>query len=154
TPLTIVDLEVGRALARRATPEEYERVLAVVQTENTYMARLVNDLLTLARADAGQAALRREDVDLSDVTLAVVERLAPLAREHNIHLAVGALPELPISGDPHYLAQAAGNLVENAIKYTAGAGASVRVKTGAADVKGSAWAWLRVEDDGPGIAPE
>src|SRR5262249_19105121 len=132
----------------------YERILSVVQTENAYMARLVNDLLTLARADAGKAALRREYVDLSDVALAVVERLAPLAREPGIHLAVGERPELPVSGDSPYLAQAAGYLVENAIKYTAGTGASVRVQTGAGDVRGSKWAWLRVEDDGPGIAPE
>src|SRR5262249_51550046 len=154
TPLTIVDLEVTRALAHRPVPEEYERILSVVQTENAYMVRLVNDLLTLARADAGKATLRGERVDLSDVALAVVERLAPLAHEHAIHLVVGELPELPVSGDPLYLAQAAGNLVENAIKYSAGTGASVRVQTGAVDAKGSEWAWLRVEDDGPGIAPE
>jgi len=154
TPLTIVDLEVTRALAHRPVPEEYERILSVVQTENAYMVRLVNDLLTLARADAGKATLRGERVDLSDVALAVVERLAPLAHEHAIHLVVGELPELTVSGDPLYLAQAVGNLVENAIKYTTGTGASVRVQTGAGDAKGSEWAWLRVEDDGPGIAPE
>ncbi|WIG61187.1 MAG: Two-component system sensor histidine kinase [Ktedonobacterales bacterium] len=154
TPLTVVNLEVNRALAQRRSPEEYERALQVVQAENDYMSRLVANLLTLARADAGEAALRFERVDLGDVALEVVERLAPLAREHDITLAVGELPELTVAGDRMYLTHMLSNLVENAIKYTAGTGTRVGVATCAATRDGSAWACVRVEDDGPGIAPE
>lgn len=154
TPLTIVDLEVTQALAQRSTPEEYARVLAIVQSENAYMARLVGDLLTLARADAGQATLRMEPLDLSDVALEVVERLAPLAWQAGLHLAAGDLPELSIYGDRASLMQALGNLVENAIKYTAGTGSRVEVSAGRASEAGREWAWVRVVDDGPGIAPE
>src|SRR5438045_7866815 len=53
TPLTMVDLEATRALATPQTPEEYTRALSVIQDETACMSRLVNDLLTLARADAG-----------------------------------------------------------------------------------------------------
>jgi signal transduction histidine kinase len=154
TPLTIVGLEVDRGLASRHTPEEYERILATIQLENTYMSRLVNDLLTLARADAGQSPLRLERVDLSDVALETVERLASLARARGIVVVTGDLPELHILGDRVYLAQMLANLVENAVKYTAGIGRRVSVSVGRTDQGGSAWAWARITDDGPGIPAE
>ena len=58
TPLTIIELETNRALERRRSPEEYERALQVIQSENEWMSRLVNELLTLARLDAGQTVMR------------------------------------------------------------------------------------------------
>jgi two-component system, OmpR family, sensor kinase len=152
TPLTIVDLEVTRVLGQRLAPEGYERVLVVVQSENAYMARLVGDLLTLARADAGQDMLRAEPLDLSDVAAEVVERMAPLARQAGLHLVAGALPELPVRGDRTSLAQALGNLVENAIKYTPGSGTRVELAAGRGIEAGREWAWVRITDDGPGIA--
>jgi signal transduction histidine kinase len=154
TPLAIVGLEVDRGLASRRTPEEYERILATIQLENTYMSRLVNDLLTLARADAGRSPLRLERVDVSDVALETVERLASLARARGIVLVTGDLPELHILGDRVYLAQMLANLVENAVKYTAGIGSRVSVSVGRTDQGGSAWAWARITDDGPGIPAE
>ena len=157
TPLTIVGLEVERALSGAPTPEEYRRTLETVRAENVYMGQLVNDLLLLARADAGQCPLRHEDVDLSDVALEVVERLAPLARQRGVELSVGALPELIVSGDRLYLARAIGNLVENAIKFAPEySGGWVRVESGAsADAKGQAGeAYVRVTDNGPGIPAE
>ncbi len=148
TPLTIVELEVTRALAARREPEEYARTLETIRAENATMTRLVNDLLTLARADAGHPQLRYGRVDLGDVALAVVERLAPLARERGVALEAGALPEVIVRGDAEYLAQMLGNLVENGIKYTAGVGSRVCVSV---ERVGEGLALLRVEDDGPGI---
>jgi signal transduction histidine kinase len=144
---------VTRVLGQPLAPEEFERVLAVVQSENAYMTRLVGDLLTLARADAGQDMLRAEPLDLSDVAAEVVERMAPLARQAGLHLVAGALPELPVCGDRSSLAQALGNLVENAIKYTPSAGTRVEIAAGCGVDDGRDWAWVRVTDDGPGIAP-
>ncbi len=152
TPLTIVQLEVDRALARPRRPEEYTQALGVIQSEAEYMARLVNNLLVLARADSGQAKLQRVRLDLSDLALEVVERLMPVAREHHIDLVVGALPELPVCGDRLYLTQMLVNLVENGIKYTCGVGHQVTVETGRAS--GLPIAWAKISDDGPGIAPE
>src|SRR5947207_3180040 len=55
TPLTIVNLEVNHALtAPYHSQEEYRLALGIIQAENEYMSRLVNNLLVLARADAGQ----------------------------------------------------------------------------------------------------
>src|SRR3989440_3462756 len=92
TPLTIIDLEINRALTQLCTHEEYRQVLEVIQTENEQMTALVNSLLLLARADTGQIALHLQEVDLSDIALASVERLLPLAHQSQVTLATGELP--------------------------------------------------------------
>jgi signal transduction histidine kinase len=103
TPLTIVNLEVNRALARPYTPRDYERALSIIGAENDYMSRLVNDLLILARADAGQPMLKQEELDWGDLTWEVVERLSPLARRRGLELVTDDLPELTLCGDRLYL---------------------------------------------------
>jgi signal transduction histidine kinase len=179
TPLTIVGLETDHALARKRPVEEYERTLRVIKAENDFMAHLVNDLLTLARMDAGQTQLKPDRLDLSDVSLDVVERLLLIARRDGVELITGELPETWVNGDRGYLTQAISNLVENAIKYSGGVGKHVWINTGstpdanmplgcdstcfstqsALDKEGSApaptqWAWVSIRDDGPGIPAE
>jgi signal transduction histidine kinase len=154
TPLTIVDLEASRALAAVRSPEEYKRVLSVIQSENAYMAALVNDLLTLSRIDAGRLVLEWEDVDLSDLALEVVERLTPLARRNAVELSAGELPELTVRGDRRYLMQAMANLVENAIKYGRAPVKRVRLELGSVPGAGKTLGSVSVEDNGPGIPAE
>ena len=150
TPLTIIDLEVDRALAQPRTPAEYAQALLTIGAENDHMSRLVNNLLILARADAGQAVLNREPLDLSEVAMDVIERLAPLAQQNRLELVVGDLPELTVCGDRLYLAQMLTNLIENAIKYTSGIGRHVWI-----DAEGRAeWGVVHVRDDGPGISAQ
>jgi two-component system OmpR family sensor kinase len=149
TPLTIINLEVGRALSAKRTANEYQRALKVVDAESGRMTRLVNDLMSLARMDAGEAILRFSVVDLSDAALEAVERLTPLGERRNIGVEVGELPELNICGDRQYLVQMVSNLIENGIKYSR-PGDSVRVETLSQDGD----CILRVTDTGPGIAPE
>jgi signal transduction histidine kinase len=122
----------------------------VIYSENEFMIRLVNNLLTLARMDAGQASLKMEEVDLGEVALEVVERLTPLAARQSVELTSGELSETPIRGDHQYLLQMIANLVENAIKYCQAEHKQVTVETGARDGQ----AWVRVEDNGPGIPQE
>ena len=154
TPLTIVGIETDQALSRRRSPEEYERAIKVIKSENEFMAHLVNDLLTLARMDAGQTRLRLEALDLSDLALDNTERLTSLARVKNVELILGELPETPILGDRQFLSQALANLIENAIKYAGGRGGHVRIETGSRESGGKRSAWVEVADDGPGIAAE
>ena len=151
TPLTIIDLEINRALTQLHTPAEYQQVLGVIQSENEQMTAIVNSLLLLARADTGQIQLHRQEVDVSDIALACVERLLPLARQSGITLSTGDLPELLIHGDQHYLSQMIMNLIENAIKYTAGVGKHVHVELAE---RGGKWSTICIQDDGPGIAEE
>jgi signal transduction histidine kinase len=65
-------------------------------------------------------------------------------------LETGPLPEAPAQGDRQLLLQMVSNLVENGIKYGGGAGHRVLVETGSAEDQ----SWIRVTDDGPGIAAE
>jgi signal transduction histidine kinase len=150
TPLTIIGLETERALAVQRSAQDYESALRVIRSENDYMGSLVNNLLTLARMDAGQTVLRQDELDLSEVTLDVIERLAPIAKQRKVLLTSGELPEVKVRGDRQFLEQMIANLVENGIKYAGAPGKSVCVETGC-QVSG---AWLRVSDNGPGIADE
>jgi signal transduction histidine kinase len=154
TPLTIVDLEATRALEHRRTPEDYERALRVIQSENEFMTGLVNNLLTLARMDAGQAMLKPDRVDLGDLGLEVIERLETLAHEKGVELQAGDLPETAIHGDRQYLFQMLSNLVENAIKYSRPEDGRVCVETGVRENGAGPVGWVKVEDNGPGIPSE
>jgi signal transduction histidine kinase len=151
TPLTIVNLEANRALEAERSPQEYRHALGLIQSENEFMTRLVNNLLTLSRMDAGQTVLNLEKVDLSDLALEAVERLAPIAAQKQVHLSTGELPELIVNGDRQFLTQMITNLVDNGIKYTRGEDKRVRVETGCRTVEGESIAWLQVVDNGPGI---
>src|SRR6266516_5385652 len=151
TPLTIIDLEVNRALTQLEQPEAYRHVLEQIQAENEQMTATVNSLLLLARADTGQMTLDLQEVDLSDIALASVERLLPLARQSQVTLATGDLPEVLVCGDPQYLGQMLTNLIENGIKYTSGIGKRVYVELACERQR---WGVVRVQDDGPGISEE
>ena len=155
TPLTIIGLETGRALSTARSTEDYRHALQVIQSENEFMTRLVTELLTLARMDSGQLQIKHEPLDLSDVTLDVVERYAQIAAQKGIRLETGGLPELPVLGDRQFLAQMVSNLLDNAIKYSpAGNGHYVRAETGSVEESGRRCAWVRVTDNGAGIPTE
>jgi signal transduction histidine kinase len=151
TPLTIVNLEASRALESPRSASEYAQALQVIRAENDFMSRLVNNLLTLSRMDAGQTSLNTERVDLSDVAVEVAERLQPLAGRQGLKLTTGELPEAVVAGDRQYLIQMISNLVENGLKYSAGIGSFVRLDVGRESAVGGGTGWIRVQDDGPGI---
>ncbi len=149
TPLTIINLEVGRALSSRRSAPEYKHSLEIVEAEGSRMTRLVNDLMTLARMDSGQAILQFADVDLAELAAGAVDRLSPLASEWHVQLECGQLAKAHVNGDPQYLSQMISNLLENGVKYS---GPGQRVKIETADSDGSAT--LVVSDTGPGISPD
>src|SRR6266550_811010 len=151
TPLTIIDLDINRALTQLDRPEEYRQVLEQIQAENELMTATVNSLLLLARADTGQMTLDLQEVDLSDIAVASVEHLLPLAQQSHVILATGDLPEVLVRGDPRYLGQMLTNLIENGIKYTSGIGKRVYVELACERQR---WGFVRVQDDGPGISEE
>jgi len=154
TPLTIIELEANRALEHRRQSGEYEKSMRIIQAENEWMSRLVNELLTLARMDAGQGVVHREPVDLSELAVDVTERLLPLAQKNHVALLTGALAEALTEGDRVYLSQMLTNLVENGLKYAQGDNAQILVESGRGLRNGRARSWVRVMDNGPGIPPE
>lgn len=164
TPLSILSVAASRALSQWSEPENYEQALnriesyrqelSIIQAETDHMTRLVNDLLLLARGDTGQAILTPQEVDVSEVTLEVVERLAPLAHKQAIDLAFGEFPELRVRGDRMLLTLMLTNLIDNALKYTAGIGNHVHIEGSTARREGKGWGRIAIEDNGPGIAEE
>jgi signal transduction histidine kinase len=141
--------QIDVALERKRTPADYEKLLRSLREDSARMTQLVSELLTLARADAGQQLLTREELDLGDLVSNVVQAMQPLALQRGVQLAEQAQPEVKISGDQTRLSQLLINLVDNALRYTSSGGSvnvSVKEETGAAE--------LSVADTGIGIAAE
>jgi two-component system, OmpR family, sensor kinase len=149
TPLTILKGELEVVLRSARTPEEYRATMESALEEVDRIARLVDGLLLLARAEAGVLRMDRQEVDLEQVLEEVYLRLKPLADSHGIELRLGAIEPLRIQGDRERLQRMTSNLVDNAIKYT---GAQGRVTLGLQH--DSRWASILVSDTGSGIPIE
>jgi len=147
TPLSIITTEVERVLQRPHTSQEYVQALSIIHQENQRMTRLVGDLLILARADKGQAVLKRERVDLSEIVVDAAEDLSHLAEQHGIEIRLSGLDELVVWGDRLYLTHLCTNLLENAITYSAGVGKQVEVELD----REQNHARIQIIDEGPGI---
>lgn len=155
TPLTIINLEAGRALATRRSTDEYERILHTIHSENQFMIRLVNNLLSLARMDAGQVKLTAETFELHDLVQEVAERMQPLAKTKGVGLTLDTEQGITVHGDRSTLVQMVTNLVENAIKFSSTVQSpQVHISMGKRDEANGRIAWVRVKDNGIGIAPE
>jgi two-component system OmpR family sensor kinase len=140
-------------LARRSTepvPDEVTHALGRVESEAKRMGLLVDDLLLLARLDAGRP-LQQEDVDLSRLAIEVTNDARVAGPDHRWSLD---LPDEPVvvHGDEHRLHQVVGNLLSNARVHTP-AGTSVVVRL-AADQQADHRVLLSVSDNGPGIPEE
>ncbi len=150
TPLTILKGEIEVALAAPPDATESRRVLASAQEEVDRLVALVEDLLFLARVDAGVTALPAETVDLGAVVADAAPALSALAERAGITLTLprnGAAAS--VRGSAPLLLRVVANLVENALRYTP-SGGHVAVDVGARNGA----ATLDVRDDGPGIPAE
>jgi signal transduction histidine kinase len=149
TPITVVRSRAEIALQRSRNPDDYTEALLGIEHEAERLGRIVEDLLTLARADTGERPIERVRVFLDDVTLDAATAARAIADRKGVHLDVGAFDEAPVSGDGTLLRQLVLILLDNAVKFTA-AGGSVCV-----DGESSNGApRLRVVDTGCGIPPE
>ncbi|MER8072173.1 HAMP domain-containing sensor histidine kinase [Streptomyces sp. NPDC094034] len=128
-------------------PAEVKRALDRIQSESVRMSRMVDDLLLLARIDAGRA-LEREPVDLTRLVLDATDDARATGPGHRWLLD---LPEeaVTITGDEHRLHQAVGNLLANARSHTpSGTRVTVRLAHDEDGIR------LSVADNGPGIPEE
>jgi heavy metal sensor kinase len=149
SPLTAMQAAIEVALQQSRTTEEYQELLATLGEQSQRLTDLVNDLLLLAKADAGQIELQRAPVDLANVVAEAVETYKPLAEEKGIALVARGAEHLECAGDRMRLLQLTMNLVDNAIKFTP-AGGSVGINLAA----NGAAASLTVEETGIGIAAD
>ena len=149
TPLTVVRSRAEVALQRSRSADEYAEALRGIERETQRLGGIVEDLLMLARADAGQRPLVRQRVFLDDVTLDAAEAARVIAERKSVRLEVDSFEEAAVDGDPALLRQLVLILLDNAVKYTE-PGGRVRVSVGASNGR----ATLRVSDTGIGISPE
>ncbi len=147
TPLTTIRGNAGM-LRRHAnvTPEDRAAALAQISYESERMSRLVQHLLTLARADSGQT-IERVPVSFHPLVQDVVSQAKLLTKGHR--LEVGVLDPVEVAGDPDSLRQLLLILLDNAIRYTLPPGIiTVRLERRIDEAR------LVVEDTGVGITPE
>jgi len=148
TPLANLRAELDLALRRARTREELEAALRSASEETERLSRLAEDLLVLARTEGGRLPVRREPTDLAGVVHDAAEAFRTRAATRGIALEVDASAPVDADIDPARLAQAVGNLVENAIRETP-SGGHVAVSAVRADGR----ALVEVRDTGRGFPP-
>lgn len=124
--------------------------LAIVYDETLHLGRLIEDLRTLTRAEAGRLPLNLASIDPAALAQRVATEFLPLAQDQRIALDTAIEPDLPaIRADDDRLRQVFSNLLANALAHTpAGGRITVSAERGADVVR------FGVADTGPGLAPE
>lgn len=148
TPLALLRTQASYALG--TSDGEAHDAARAIQATASQLARMVNQLLALARSERADDAARVEDVDLVVLTRDVLEEYAPRAVELGLDLSFDVDGvSAPMRGDPGALRDLLVNLVDNAIRYTPSEGHV------AVSVTRQAERWrLRIADSGPGIGPD
>jgi two-component system OmpR family sensor kinase len=147
-PLTLMRSQLEVTLRRPRSIDEYEASHRTLLAEVERMSRLADQLLMLARADAGTLTAERRRLELPDLLADVVERWRPLARERRVSLRVELPADGATLGDAGLLRRLLDNLIDNAIRHTPPGGEVV--VSAALDTGG--WR-VAVEDTGAGVDP-
>ena len=147
TPLALLRTELELALRRPRTREALEDALRSASQETERLSRLAEDLLLIARSDAGELPVRREPVPAADVLEVVAQRFGGVVAEHGRKLELVPPDGIVLDADPIRLEQALGNLVDNALAHGRG-----RILL-SAETRGELVA-LHVQDEGPGFPVE
>ena len=148
TPLTVLRSRAEVALQQPRPAADYQEALLGIEGEAKRLGSIVEDLLILARADAGERPIARERVYLDDLTLDAAGAARVVAQAKGVAVEVEEFDEALVQGDPTLLRQMVMILLDNAVKFTA-TGGRVRVRVGAPGERPT----LVVEDTGVGIDP-
>jgi two-component system OmpR family sensor kinase len=147
TPVSVIRTAADVTLNRdhRAEPE-YREALAISGAQAQRLGRLVEDMLVLARADAGAYPLRPVNLYLDDVIEECRRAVAVLATERHITLVSAGATDVSVRGDEELLRRLVLNLLQNAVQHSPDGGVvSIDVATSSSRVQ------LRVADSGTGI---
>ena len=148
-PLTILKGEVEVALRHPRSEEDYKHLLKQHLDIIERMQRIVNDLLTLARADAGLLELAQEPVDLSLLLQEVAQHHLILFADNQINLDMDIQDHLEVMGDSNHIERVIFNLLNNAFKYAP----EMSTVTLSAHADQDT-ALISIADEGPGIPRE
>jgi signal transduction histidine kinase len=150
TPVTIARTAARVALQQPTRPEsEYRETLEIVEQEAIRLSRIVDDMFTLTRADAGNHPVRTTPMYLDEVVDEVVRAMRVVAATREVSIAVECVQSASFTGDEELIRRLIINVLDNALRYSPTGGA-VRV---ALDRAGAMYA-LSISDQGPGIAEE
>ena len=148
TPVSIIRTAAEVTLSReRRREDEYREALAMAGAQAQRVGRLVEDMLVLARADAGAYPLRPVDLYLDDVVEECRRAVDVLAAERRIAVRSSGASDVPIRGDEELLRRLMVNLLQNAVQHSPENGVvSVDVSPNGSRV------YVRVTDSGTGVA--
>ena len=148
-PLAIIQAESTLALHRERDVTEYKQSLEVIAQEVDHMARIIDQLLVLARSDAGKEQLCFEEVDLSRLLHDLTSEIDILCQDKGLTLALDAEAGVVVRGDAGKLKELFLNLMDNAIRYTS-RGGNISI----ALAKQGQTALVDIKDTGIGITRE
>jgi signal transduction histidine kinase len=146
TPLTVLRSRAEVTLQQPREPAAYVSALSGIESEARRLGRIVEDLLTLARADTGERPVERRRIYLDDLALDAIHAAQAVAETHGITLEIEEFDEALVEGDAALLRQLIMILMDNAVKFTE-PGGRVRVRVGSPAHR----PFLTVEDNGIGI---
>lgn len=146
TPLAIMKAELESMLGQ-PWPEQAVDQLVSVMEETDHLSRIVENLLSLSRLDAGDARFDQSRIDLAALVRSTAEQMILLVEEKHQALVIQAERPVVINADPTMMRQVIINLLDNAVKYTRLGGTIIL-----AVVAGDGKAVLQVADNGVGIS--
>jgi len=150
TPMAVIKSTIQTCLLRQRQSADYRDALAEVLDDLIGMEHMVDQLLLLARLDAGDEPPNREPVDLGELLADVVQYHQSLAAEADVTLAPPNTLASPVRGNRELLERMLANLVGNAIRHNR-RGGQVTASSGLEMQDGSPWAVVEIADTGPGI---
>jgi signal transduction histidine kinase len=118
TPITVLRTRADLAAHAAREPASDTATLAAIEGEAARLGDIVEELLTLARADAGERPVVREPIYLDDVSVTAVDAIQPLAVQKGVQVDVGTFEEAPIAGDPVLVRRLLLIVLDNAVKFT------------------------------------
>jgi signal transduction histidine kinase len=149
TPVSIVRTAADVVLSRPIREEaEYREALAIVGSQARRLSHLVDNMLVLARADAGGYPVRMVDLYLDEIVGECCRAVSMLCDERRVTIRAGTWPETPFRGDEDLLRQLVLNVLQNAVQHSVCGGAvTVDLATDSHTVQ------IAISDSGPGIPP-
>lgn len=145
-PLTLIQAELEVSLRRARTPRQYQDSLRIALTEVEHLAGLLNQLLTLAQADAGALQATLQPIDLRGLVEETVGRWRQLAAGKHVAIDVDGSETGIANADPVLLRRLLDNLLDNAVRHTP-SGGRVLVNVGLTEQT----CQIAVSDTGSGI---
>ena len=146
TPIAVLRARTDVALQRERSGEEYQEILRGVSKESERLGSLVENMLLLARADAGQWPVQKVRVFLDDILMDAASAARALGVTKNVQIEMSTLEEAAVHGDPTLLRQLFMILLDNAIHFTPEGG-----KVTATAEKNGRTCSVTIQDTGVGI---